>query len=195
MIVESTEEEVVLNKTSLPPIEEERPGGKAEILEGDNDSPDVNVGVGDVIRSEWQNHTYTDVVVAHKEHSFIVWEVERELYKTVQKHHITDEVAQGEVQIFNDPTVEVPTSIEGMAISEAFDTIEAWIKDEYSRYISVYMGQKNLKMTDGSGGHYINMTLGVDCIVLKGKRRGGKRIETTAGVTKDELMDVLSMTF
>ena len=195
MIVESTEEEVVLNRAGLPPIEEERPDGKSAILEGEDGSPDVEVGVGDVLRSEWQNHTYTNVVLANKDQSLIIWEIERELYQSLQKHHLADEVANGEVQIFNDPTIEVPTSIEGMTISEAFATIEAWINNTYSRHISVYTGPRHLKMTDGSGGHYIDMTLGVECIILNGKRRGGETVETTSGLTKDKLMDTLSKAF
>jgi len=72
--------------------------------------------------------------------------------------------------------------------------IKAWLDDEYNQYMSTYLFDSYLRLTNGSAAHFVDIrvTDGEE-IQLFGERYGD-RIDKTCDPTRESLIETLSAT-
>jgi len=73
------------------------------------------------------------------------------------------------------------------------ETVVGWLEDEYNQFMEVYQYPDHVRITNGSGGHYINIRIENSHFDLKGELYG-TTVNKSCDVTQDALLTTLAAT-
>lgn len=76
----------------------------------------------------------------------------------------------------------------------SLETIEAWLTDAYNAALSTYRYEDHVRLTNGSAGHYVDISMATEqTLTLEGERYG-ECISDSCAATRDALLETLSTT-
>jgi len=72
--------------------------------------------------------------------------------------------------------------------------VKAWLDDEYNQYMSTYLYDSYLRLTNGSAAHFVDIRITDDEEIQLFGERYGDRIDKRCDPTRESLMETLSAT-
>jgi hypothetical protein len=75
------------------------------------------------------------------------------------------------------------------------DDIKEWIEEEYNQFISVYDYDDSLRMTDGSAGHYLDITIEGDTVHFEGVKGDVNEVEEECDLDRESVLNTLAKAF
>lgn len=75
------------------------------------------------------------------------------------------------------------------------EDIKNWIDEEYNKYITVYDYGDHIRMTDGSMGHYLDITIDGDTVEFEGVKGDVNKVSAECDLDRESVINTLSHKF
>ncbi|CDK38132.1 hypothetical protein [Halorubrum sp. AJ67] len=72
--------------------------------------------------------------------------------------------------------------------------VKAWLDDEYNQYMSTYLYDNYLRLTNGSAAHFVDIRITDDEEIQLFGERYGDQIDKRCEATRESLLETLSST-
>jgi|AntDeeMinimDraft_4_1070355.scaffolds.fasta_scaffold02883_9 hypothetical protein len=74
------------------------------------------------------------------------------------------------------------------------DTIAEWLNEEYNAYLSTYVYDDHVRLTNGSAAYYVNISVNDDNSFTLNGERYGDEITKSCDATREALITTLAQT-